>query len=210
MQSLSTMKAVAKIVVRPKALTPEKYRLLCEKFPEGDRTNLFRIELPFDSSRIQEIRSFLEKEGLDRYHTSTVGYYGYQVLRRYEEADYQAADYLRMSPNQSIDIGRNPRKAKGKAIVDYSELEKGLWYEFKAGFTETAYFVLDSIKKTLETGSFVGMDFRGTEWSDPIRDFKRERIWELYSQIVLPKLANVKLLVHARNKSFTGDYSRPL
>ncbi len=204
------MTRLMKVVVRPETLSPEKYKILCERLPEGQKPNLFRVELPADWKTAVDLVSFLEAEGLKPHHASQQGYFEYRIRRVYEDSDFETLEYLRMSPNQWISIGEEGRNAKGEAIVDPSELEKGLWYEFKAGFTETAYFVLDSIKRALEAGGFVGMAFRETEWKDPIRAFRRERIWELYSQIELAKLANVQNLVHARNESFAGDYSRPI
>jgi hypothetical protein len=171
---------------------------------------IFSRMYPEGSNAITEIVSLLESEGLQPFRSSTDGKYKITRHRLYENSDFVGADYLRMSPKEWVSVGEEGRDAAGRVIIDAKELDGEFTTVFRSGFSKHDHFVSQSVKEVLDLSQFRGLRFRETVWADPIRDFKRERVWELYSDIVLPKLSNIHNLVHARNEPFTKDYSRPI
>jgi hypothetical protein len=201
------MKTVAFFLVFRETLSEQGFRDLCALFPSGDKSVSFSCEVEVGSLGFDNITSHLKANGLEPSDASSPGRYRINYHRVYDDADLGSAEYLAMFPTVSVETRNAGTDETGLLIVDAAELPT----QFLIGFSRPrGVLVVDSLKSEIETAGFAGPIFRETLWFDPLRAFRRERIWEINTDVILPKMANVHQIVHAQGEPFNGDYSRPI
>lgn len=198
------MRIETHIQVRARDVGNEVFEGVCTLYPTGRGEHGFWCKLYSDDPDVARIVTFLEARGINRNRKCIRGCFKFQLHRFYEDSDILASKYSVVFPNVWFSLGETGGE-KRSPLIGPNELP----VDFQIGFVSSGEsFVSDALKEELEKAEFVGPRFRSAPWLDSSSAIGRQPIWQLFSTITLPKLANVQNLVHVSNAPFEGDYSR--
>ena len=176
--------------------------------------NWFRLvvysDRPDGDDFIRHACELLKRHGVPWRDQSNAKHYGHNIARRYDKADVEAAELLLLDYQRKLQKYVKPeRDESGRLIVLARNVTPSL--KFASTYPDNSIFVSDKVKRILEAGGLVGLQFADTVIKGVSGFASGEPAWELQSSITLPKLANTHQLVH-RGKTeaepFRGDYSR--
>lgn len=208
------MKYFHELQIDEPTLPGSEFEELCRLKPECRKPNGFRYEIPTDNAEGDEFLRYalglLKHHGIPHRDQSDGTHYGYSILRWYDEADVVAAEFLLLDWQRKLQKGVKPeRDEHGRLIVLARNVTSSL--KFASTYPDNSIFVSDKVRRILEGGGLVGLQFGETTIQGGSGSVSGEPAWELQSAITLPKIANTHQLVH-RGKTeaepFTGDYSR--
>jgi hypothetical protein len=200
---LYAMRIIAYIGVAKDGLSLEGFEKLFEIYPAGRSPGGFSCGIPAESQEARSIMALLEAQGV-------AGRYRRQLHRIYEDDDLAGAAYLGVFPTTKVEMPRQFRDAKGRAIVEGVMSVEDDPPDFTIGFGKPGDFVAESLKRAIEDQGFIGPVFSEAIVVPGYGRIPSEPLWEMGSHVVLPKLSNTHELIHALKKPFTGDYSRPV
>lgn len=141
---------------------------------------------------------------------ANINHYGHRITREYEPSDIASAELLLMDWQRKLQKYVRPeRDERGRLVVLARHATSSL--KFASTYPDNFIFVSDKVRRVLEDGNLVGLQFGETTIQGESESNSGEPVWELKSSITLPKIANTHQLVH-RGKTeaepFLGDYSR--
>ena len=195
-------------------LPKSEFEELCRVKPECRKPTGFRMTLyscrPDGDDFIQRALALLERHGVPSRDQSNATHYGYNIARRYDESDIKAAELLLLDYQRKLQKYVRPeRDEQGRLIVLARNVTASL--KFASTYPDNCIFVSDKVRRVLESGSLIGLQFGETTIQGESGFTSGDPAWELQSTVTLPQIANTHLLVH-RGKTeaepFRGDYSR--
>jgi hypothetical protein len=195
--------------IRQKGSPKSLYRLVCAVAPGAARADDFEIEARSGETlklwKIATLVAMCRAFGLHRTPRGEPGTYGLDAARHYEDSDLRESELLLVGPQPKHQINVL-RDSQGRLLLD-PEFTTGL----RLGSVWNLTVVCDEFHEALESGGFLGLQFREAV---PRNDSNtRDTFWELESLLVLPKMANTDRLMYCGWRQtppqpFTGDYSR--
>lgn len=139
--------------------------------------------------------------------------YGYYIARSYEPDDLKNAEFLVMIRHSRIHNCLKPaRDNQGRIFLMATKAKKSL----KLGclFYPDWVIVSNQVRQSFENAGLVGLRFGEVAIKGHSIHLSPEPFWELQSSITLPKMSNVRKLIHPESvghptvEPFQGDYSR--
>ena len=208
------MKYLHELQIDNSTLPSVEFESLCKHKPECKNPIGFEYKVVTDNANgdefIRHVLGLVKRFGIPWRGISNATHYGYSITRQYEKSDLEAAEFLLLDWQRKLQKGVKPeRDEHGRLIVLARNVTSSL--TFASTYPDNVIFVSHKVRRILESGGLVGLQFGETVIQGDSGAASGEPAWELESTITLPKIANTHQLVH-RGKTaaepFSGDYSR--
>ena len=194
------MKLYRSISIEERGFPSEIYQAIVRLSPGDQQTDHFCLECqPGDESTAAQAESILalcERHGLRPARTAgEIGTYTYAVVRHYEPADLKTAPFLILGAQRKMFRGAGERDALGRLLLPATQAKLSI--KIASVFLKDWYVVSDMVKKILESGGLIGLHFRETVLKGKSVYAADQPLWELDSNLTLPKMVNSLLNEHS-------------
>jgi hypothetical protein len=186
--------------VREQGFQPELYEQICAMRPENRGKDDFVVESqPGDEATaalIKRLVEFCEQHSV--LPAQTAGQfkaYIYQIVRHYDPEDIKSAPLLMLQTQKRMFRERLNRDGSGRLMLPARE--SGTSIKIASGIFNHLYVVSDSVREVLEAGELAGLLFRETVLKGSSARATTEGLWEIDSDIKLPKMKNSVLNEHS-------------
>jgi len=191
--------------IREQGFPPELYNAICSMKPESRGKEDFILESKpgdeINAALIKRLVDFCEQHSVRRAVVAReFNAYGYTVVRHYEADDLEAAPLLMLETQNKMFRGRLSRDESGRLMLPAKEA--GTSFKFASGMFNHFYIVADPVRKLLETSQLAGFFFRETTLKGTSIRATTEALWEIDSDIKLPKMTNSAVNPHSRGPSY--------
>jgi hypothetical protein len=199
------MKLYHRFRIRERGFPPEHYRVISASKPENRGTEDFIVESkPGDEVNaclIKQLVAYCERHSLPRATVAgEFAAYEHTIRRHYEVDDLGLAPLLLLQTQKQMFRERLSRDTAGRLMLPASPS-----FDIASGMFNNVYIVSDSTRKTLESGHLVGLLFRDTVRKDAAIFATTVLLWEIDSNIKLPKMVNSILNPHSAIPCYAID-----
>jgi len=193
------MKYYRSVWIEEQGFPSELYQTIVQLKPDCRGKDRFHLECQPDddvmAALAEDIVALCESHGLKRTPQGTAGTYGYDVARRYDANDLKAAPYLMLETQKRMFRERLMRDDSGRLMLPASQ--SGTSIKIASGMCNHSYVVSDSARRVLEAGQLAGLFFRDTVQKGTSVRATAEALWEIDSNVRLPKMINSLLNEHS-------------
>jgi hypothetical protein len=193
--------------VRELGFPPKLYQEICSLRPDARGKEDFVVECqPGDLTNealIQRLISLCEQNALARTGTGEIGTYGYEIKRHYEPEDLEAAPLLMLVTQKRMFRERLTRDHDGRLKLPASQCETSI--KIASGMFNNSYVASDSTRGVLERSQMAGLFFRETLLIGNSNRATSEPLWEMDTNIKLPKMVNSLLNPHSAAPCYMID-----
>jgi hypothetical protein len=144
---------------------------------------------------IESLVDFCRRHSLTQTGTGEIGTYGYDVVRHYDSCDLEVAPLLMLLTQKRMFREILSRDYSGRLMLPARQ--SGTAIKIASGMFNNLYVVSDSARKVLEAVQLAGIFFRETALSGTSARATAEALWEMDSNIKLPKMMNSVLNEHS-------------
>jgi hypothetical protein len=205
-------------------LTADEVKELERLVPEARGQNGFRYRVEVDNlcgdEFVERAISFLRNHSIPRYSVVNSTHYGYTVTRVYDQAEYEAAEYLfitgcpkTLDRDKEWKMDLAPiRDEQGRLLILARDATPKLRIG-SAHWPDNLIVVSDEVRGLMESGDLLGLRFGEVALKGKSTNTSLQPFWELQSAISLPQIANTDKLIYRGGPDpgpFRGDYSRRL
>lgn len=185
--------------VRELGFSSKLYQEICAIKPESRGKEDFVVESQpgdeINAALIQRLVSLCEQNALPRTGTGEIGTYGYSVRRYYEADDLKAAALLLLETQKRMFRERLTRDDSGR--LNLPARQCGTSIKIASGMFNNLYVASESTREVLERGQMAGLFFRETVLKGTSGRATTEPLWEIDTDIKLPKMVNSFLNPHS-------------
>ena len=185
--------------IRERGFPPEIYRQISEMKPESRGKEDFIVEAKprddLNAALIKRLVDFCEEHSVPTAKIAgEFGAYNFEIVRHYEPDDLRAAPYLMPQTQKQMFRERLNRDSSGPVLLPASPSPASI--KIASGMFNNIYVVSETVRKVLESGDLAGLFFRET-----VKKYANSPIvsplWEIDSNIKLPKMVNSGLNPHS-------------
>lgn len=179
--------------VREQGFQPELYGQICAMKQENRGREDFVVESqPGDevtAALIKRLVDFCEHHSVPPAKTAgEFRAYDYQIVRHYEPEDTKAAPLLMLQTQKRMFRERLKRDNSGRLMLPARQ--SGTSIKIASGMFNHWFVVSDLVRKVLEDAELAGLLFRETILKGSSARATTEALWEIDSNIKLPKMTN--------------------
>jgi len=199
------MKFYRSFRIREQGFPAELYKAICSIKPESRGKDDFYLEArvgdEINAALIARCVDFCEQHSVRQAIVAgEFNAYKYTVVRHYEADDLEAAPLLMLETQNKMFRERLSRDESGRLMLPAKEA--GISLKFASGMFNHFYIVADPVRKALESSQLAGFFFRETTLKGTSIRATTEALWEIDSDIKLPKMTNSLVNPHSLGPSY--------